>query len=137
MNKTVAKQQFRDSSIEAIKIPNLEFSYINKEGVTKYRRRLWIPFDVAKKSALKGLALCIHKSTKNKYFTLHYWFNKKSKLLTIGKFVPGVFGTKQCEEKLFELVKEHTNEKGIWIRDPAITVRDIAKTRVRSIIMTL
>ena len=33
-----------------------------------------------------------------------------SKLLTIGKFVPGVFGTKQCEEKLFSLVKEHTDE---------------------------
>ena len=128
MIKTIAKQKFRDTSIEAIKFDDLEFSYLNKEGVTKYRYRLWLPFDVAKKSSLKGLKLCIYKSSKNKYFTLQYWFKKKPKLLTIGKFVPGVFGTKQCEEKLFSLVKEHTDEKGIWIKDPSITERD--KTRV-------
>ena len=72
--------------------------------------------------------MCVHRSTGNKYFVIQYWFRKKPKRLPIGKFIFGVFGTKQVEEKLFSIVKDHTNDKGIWTRDPAITEKD--KTRV-------
>ena len=128
MIKTVTRLEFRDISIEKIKVIDLEFSYTNKDGIIKHKDRLWLPFNVAKKSSLKGLKLCVHKSTGNKYFTVHYWFKKKHKILSIGKFVLGIFGTKQCEEKLFSIVKEHTDENGISIKNPAITERD--KTRV-------
>ena len=124
MNKTVTRLEFRDISIEKIKIADLVFSYQDKQGIIKHKDRLWIPFNVAKKSSLKGLQLCVHRSTGNKYFTVHYWFKKKHKILSIGKFIPGIFGTKQVEDKLFSIVKDHTNEKGIWIKDPAITARD-------------
>ena len=51
---------------DKIKFDDLEFSYI-KDGKNKYRDRLWLPFEVGKKSSLKGLKLCVHKSTKSKY----------------------------------------------------------------------
>ena len=133
MIRTITKLKFKDSSIEAIKFSDLVFSYEVTDKQTgnkiiKHSSRLWIPFDVAKKSVLKGTKLCFYKSSKNKYFTVQYWFKRKPKMLTIGKFVLGVFGTKQCEEKLFSIVKAHTNDKGLWIKDPSITERD--KTRV-------
>ena len=66
MNKTTTIE-FRDSSIEKIRFDDLEFSYI-KDGITKHRDRLYIPFNVAKKSSLKGLKLCIHKGSKSIIF---------------------------------------------------------------------
>ena len=71
--------EFRDLSIEKIKIPDLEFSYQDKEHKIRHRDRIFIPFNVAKKSSLKGLKLCVHKSTGNKYFVLQNWFKKKPK----------------------------------------------------------
>jgi len=101
MIRTITKLKFKDSSIEAIKFSDLVFSYEVTDKQTgnkiiKHSSRLWIPFDVAKKSVLKGTKLCFYKSSKNKYFTVQYWFKRKPKMLTIGKFVLGVFGTKQC-----------------------------------------
>ena len=126
MNK-LERIKFTDHSIDKIKFDDLEFSYI-KDGKNKYRDRLWLPFEVGKKSSLKGLKLCVHKSTKSKYFMLQYWFDRKAKYLSIGKYVPGIFGTKQCEDKVFNIVKDHSNDKGHWIKDPQITEQN--KTRV-------
>ena len=127
MIKTITTIKFTDNSIDKIKFDELVFSY-EKNGKMIFRDRVWLPFEVGKKSSLKGLKLCVHKSTRNKYFMVQYWFERKTKMLSLGKYVPGIFGTKQCEEKLFSIVKDHTNEKGVWIKDPVITERD--KTRV-------
>ena len=86
MNK-LERIKFTDHSIDKIKFDDLEFSYI-KDGQTKGRDRLWISFEVGKKSSLKGLKLCIHRSTRNKYFMLQYWFDRKAKYLSIGKYIP-------------------------------------------------
>ena len=125
MIKTVTRLEFKDTAIDKIKGQDLEFS---SQGKTKLKDRIYIPFNVTKKSSLKGLKLCVHRSTGNRYFVVIFWFKKKQKIYSVGKFIPGIFGTKQVEEKLFPVVKEHTNEKGIWIKDPNITERD--KTRV-------
>ena len=109
MNK-LERIKFTDHSIDKIKFDDLEFSFI-KDGQTKGRDRLWISFEVGKKSSLKGLKLCIHRSTRNKYFMLQYWFDRKAKYLSIGKYIPELFGTKKCEEKVFDIVKRHTDEK--------------------------
>ena len=59
-DKTRIKIKFDNKVIEKIKIDETEFSYINKEGKNKFTRRKLLPFDVPKKSILKGLKLCIH-----------------------------------------------------------------------------
>ena len=125
--KETSRIEFRDSSIEKVKYGDLEFSYI-KDGITKHRKALYIPFNVAKKSSLKGLKLCVFKGSRSKYFSLQFWFNGKSERLNIGKFVPGIFGTKQCDDKLHQLVKDHTDDNGYWIKNPLLTERN--KTRV-------
>ena len=122
------KLVLNDKTIERLKIQDLEFSYQDKQGIIKHKDRIYIPFNVAKKSLLKGLTICIHRSTGNKTFNIRFWFKKKSKNLPLGKFVLGIYGIKQVEDKLFSIVKDHTNEKGVWIKDPVITERD--KTRV-------
>ena len=61
--KTVTKLQFKDNAIAKIKVDELDFSYVNKAGETKFRKHQLIPFEVAKKSILKGLKLCVHKDT--------------------------------------------------------------------------
>ena len=55
--------------------------------------------------------------------------------LTIGQFIPGVFGVKQCQDKLHDLVKTHCNDKGHWIRDPKQTVRDKETKIVKAVIV--
>ena len=49
MIRTVTRLEFRDISIEKIKVIDLEFSYTNNEGIIKHKDRLWLPFNVAKK----------------------------------------------------------------------------------------
>ena len=57
------------------------------DGNLKARR--YFPFDVSRHTILKGLKLVLYQNTKKKYFILQYWFNKKTKLITIGEFVLG------------------------------------------------
>ena len=121
------KLELNDRAIEKIKIADFNFTYMDGNK-TKSRDRIHIPFKVAKKSTLKGLYLIVHKNTSRKNFCVKYWFKGKSKVLTLGKFVPGIYGIKQVEEELFPIVKEHTDKKGHWVKDPVITERD--KTRV-------
>ena len=41
--------KFDNKSIEAVKTNELEWTYINKDGETKGRRKILIPFDVPKR----------------------------------------------------------------------------------------
>ena len=69
------------------------------------------------------MRLVHYQKTKRKYFQLNYWYNNKSNPLTLGEFIPGKFGVRECQTKIFEIVKEHTNDRGIWIRDPKQTIK--------------
>tara|TARA_Y100001951_G_scaffold48384_1_gene38146 strand:- start:58 stop:1737 length:1680 start_codon:yes stop_codon:yes gene_type:complete len=100
---------------------------------TKYK--IYTPFDVSKHTVLKGLKLIQYEKTKKKYFILQYWFNGKSYYITIGQFVPGKFGVKQCEDKIYEIAREHQNDKGIWIKDPQLTIRDKETKIVKAVIV--
>ena len=91
----------------------------------KIRYRVYTPVDVSKHTALKGLKICQYYKSLKKYFVLHYWFNGKSMYITIGEFRLGVFGVRECEEKIYNIVKEHTNHKSIWIKDPQQTLKDL------------
>ena len=95
----------------------------------KYRVRVYTPFDVSKNTGLKGLKLCQYYGKKTKMIVLNYWYNKKSKYTTIGEFRKGIFGVKQAQDKVNELIKDHTNDKGIWLKDPAQTILE-KETRI-------
>ena len=113
---TQRKLLFTDYSIQRFQ-PN----YINEKGKTQDRK---ITSFGIKQGTLKGLKLACYRKTKTKYFFLKYWFNNKYLPLTIGEFIPDKFGTKECQEKMAELVKKHTNDKGLWIKDPKKTLKD-------------
>ena len=108
-------------------------SFINERGKTQYRK--YTPFDISKDTKLKGLRLCQYEESKEKYFVLQIWYQGKSYKITIGKFIPGVFGTKECEEKVFEIAREHQNDKGIWIKNPQLTIRDKETKIVKAVII--
>ena len=118
LSETRAKLKFTDFATERFQASH----YSHKTG--KYRERTYTPFDVSRNTSLKGLKLVQHRKTGAKYFVLSYWFNGKSKYITIGEFRPGVFGTKHCEEKVYEIVNQHTDAKGIWTKDPIQTIKD-------------
>ena len=101
----------------------------------KLRARKYTPFDVSRHTILKGLKLVQFQKTKKKYFILRYWLNGKSKDLTIGEFVLDKFGVKQCEDKIYEIAREHQNEKGIWVKDPQLTIRDQETKIVKAVIV--
>ena len=117
---TKEKLRFTDYAIE-----RHQSNFITKDG--KIKDRIYIPFNLDKNSALKGLRLVHYQKTKRKYFQLNYWYNNKSNPLTLGEFIPGKFGVRECQTKIFEIVKEHTNDRGIWIRDPKQTIKDADK----------
>ena len=97
-------------------------NFIPTFGETK-ARHLEFPFSVPKGSHLKGLCLRVSKATKLKYFVLRYWHNKKLRRLVLGIFKSG-YGIKEVNDKLYQLVKDHTNDKGIWITDPLIAEKE-------------
>ena len=86
-------------------------------------RHIKIAFKVPLKSHLKGLKLGMSKATKKKYFVLYYWFQSEYHPYTLGTYGPS-FGVKQVSDKLFDIVEEHTNDKGLWLKDPKITKKD-------------
>jgi len=122
--KTGTKIKFDNKVIDKIKVDELDFSYVNKAGETKFTRLLKLPFDVPKKSILKGIKLCIYKDSGSKIFRLQFWFNSKSDYYPVGKFVPGVFGTKEVEDKLLPIVRSHTNDKAHWVKNPNLTEKE-------------
>jgi len=56
------KLRFTDKQIERPNIPEQEFSYVDKNGISKFRVRLTISFDLTKQSVLKRIN------------RLNYWF---------------------------------------------------------------
>ena len=72
--KTISKIKFDDRAIDKIVVDDLDFSFVDKNGNNKFRRQIIIPFDVPKRSFLKGLKLCIQRDTGSKLFWLLFWF---------------------------------------------------------------
>jgi len=119
------KLQFTDKAIENYNPTEDDFSYFDQETNTiKFSKQIYVPFDVSKNTFLKGLKLCVFRGTNTKIFAVQYWFNEKSDILVLGKYIPKVFTTKDCQDKLFKLVKTHTNDNGFWILNPKITERE-------------
>ena len=90
--------------------------------VRQKKNRSYTPFDVSKKTRLKGLKLCEFKNKKGnlcgKYFVGAYKHNKNTKYYSLGKFIPGTYGVKEACDDWTELNKKHTNIKGHWTSCP-------------------
>ena len=74
-------------------------------------------------SGLKGLKLRQSITTKRKYFVQQFWFNNKSDYWTVGEFKLDKFGIKECRTEVNRIMDDHTNDDGIWIKNPKITKR--------------
>jgi len=115
--QTNTRLKFTDYATE-----RFQGSFIGNDGMIRSRVRT--PYDVSKNSSLKGLKLCQFQKTKKKVFQLQFWFNSRSDFLTVGEFRPGVFGVNDCEKRIYEIVKTHTDDKGKWIKNPKTTLND-------------
>ena len=95
------------------------------------QKRVYTSFKFRKDTRYKGLYLCEYPNG-DKHFIIKYYLSghrKKKKIFAIGKFNlhhdkngKAIFGTQQCEERLFKIVEEHTNNKGLWFKDPQQTI---------------
>ena len=112
--------RFTDKAIANVRHADIIFTYTNKEGQVKTKAFVDLPFVNLKHTRLKGLNLRVFRNG-GIYFIVRYWFQKKTKTLTLGESIPGVFGKKQVEDKLYELTDTHLNDNGHWIKDPLIT----------------
>ncbi|MDB4193839.1 hypothetical protein N9599_06645 [Candidatus Pelagibacter sp.] len=74
-------------------------------------------------SGLKGLKLTQYKTSKKKYFHQKFWFDGKTDLWSVGKFIKGKFGIKECKTKVVAIMNDHTDDNGLWIKSPKITAR--------------
>ena len=124
--KLTNKPEIKSSKDFHVEFSNSKMEKFKATFGTSKARYLVFSFDVTKGSHLKGLALKISKATKLKYFVLRYWYNKKLRRLVLGIFKSG-YGIKEVNDKLYQLVKDHTNDKGIWITDPLIAEKEIVK----------
>ena len=75
-------------------------------------------------SGIKGLNINQSITTRKRYFVQQFWFDKRSDFWTIGEFRLGIFGTKECQTKAVEIMKTHTDDNGMWIKSPKITIKD-------------
>ena len=96
---TKEKLRFTDYAIE-----RHQSNFIDPK-TNKTKDRVYTPLNLNKNSALKGLRLVQYYTTRKKYFQLNYWYNGKSKPLTLGEFIPGKFGTREVQEKIFRIYK--------------------------------
>ena len=92
----------------------------------KGRKKFNIPFT---DSGIKGLKLKCVKSRGNKFFIQNFWFNNVSDYWTVGEFRLGKFGIKECQTKVVQIMKTHTDDNGLWIKSPKITAKHL-KERV-------
>ena len=121
INKPPTKLGEQTTNKETLQFSNTAIEkYLPTFGNLRHKT---IPFKVPLKSHLKGLTLQMSKATKKKYFVLRYWFQNRYRPYTLGTFGPS-FGVKQVSNKLFDIVEEHTNDKGLWLKDPKITKKD-------------
>ena len=121
--KLANKPEIKSSKDFHVEFSNSKIEKFKATFGNSKARYLVFSFDVPKGSHLKGLALKISKATKIKYFILRYWYAGAYKYYTLGYFKPG-YGTKEVNNKMFELVKDHCNDKGIWITDPSIAEKE-------------
>jgi len=112
---TEKKLLFTDHSIE-----RYQGNFLDKNN--KRKVRVYKSFE--SKNTPKGIRLCQYEKTKSKYFVLQYWYNGRASYLTIGEFVRDKFGSKECLDRYYEIYKTHTNDRGIWVRDPKQTLKD-------------
>ena len=126
LNTRLVPGEITQTSTKKFKLKFTDFAiekYMSSFGVPgKYR--VYTPFDVTKNTILKGLKLCQYLESKKKYFVLQYWYNSKPNYITIGEFKPGVFGVRDCENKVFEIARAHQDHKGIWIKNPKTTIQN-------------
>jgi len=65
--------KFQDAAIEKLNLNDDDFSFIDKKTQSiKFKKQIYIPFDVSKNTHLKGLNLCVYKGTNTKSFVVHY-----------------------------------------------------------------
>lgn len=64
---------------------------------------------------------------------MRYWHDNKSKPYTFGE-ITVTFGIKQIRDQYNELVKDHQNNKGHWIKDPKQTQELNAKRITKAIV---
>ena len=121
------KIKFTDKALANVKHADYEFTYVHKDGSTKTRPWLDLPFENLKHTRLKGLKFRLFRNG-GMYFVLHYWFQKDHKVLTLGEYNPGILGKREVEEKLYKITKTHLADNGYWLKDPALTEKN--KTRV-------
>ena len=107
--KKTIELKFTDYSINKFQ------SDFNKDQIYK---RTTIP-----NSGIKGLLLSQGIKTKRKYFIQRFWFDGKADNWTVGEFRLGIFGVKECQTKVVEIMDTHTNDNGLWIKSPKITAR--------------
>ena len=74
-------------------------------------------------SGLKGLKLTQYKTSKKKYFHQKFWFDGKTDLWSVGEFIKGKFGIKECKTKVVAIMNDHTDDNGLWIKSPKITAK--------------
>ena len=72
--------KFNNKAIDKIKGEDLDYSYTNKAGEKKFRKRLYFPFEVPKKSSLKGLNSIALLQLASASFNLPSPFNALPKL---------------------------------------------------------
>lgn len=124
--KDIEPIEFTNSAILGIKVDELNF------GNKIY---LEIPFIVPKGSHLKGLLLTISKLTKRKIFTLRFYLSDKLYRHHLGDFKPYKssnnpgFTCAHVNTKQYELYEEHTNDKGLYIKNPKLTEK-IKETKI-------
>ena len=124
--KNLKHIKFDNKTIAKISVEDLDFSFVNKIGDTKFKRQIIKPFDVGKKSITKGLKLCIQKDIGSKLFWLSFWFEGKNYYYHVGKFIE-VFEIKEVEDKLLPIDRSHTNDSGHWIKNPKITDAEVER----------
>ena len=72
-------------------------------------------------SGIKGLKLNCIKKTGRKYFVQQFWFEGKSDKWSVGQFRSRIFGIKDCRTEVNDIMKTHTDEDGMWTKNPKIT----------------
>ena len=118
--------KFKNSSIEKYKSNRKDF--FDKKGKSK-------PVITSFKIGAKYKGVCLREYLSGaKHFVVRFRLRgdrKKERIFPVGKFDPTLsvktgevlFGTKECEERLFSIVKDHCDALGRRTKDPNDTVR--------------
>ena len=94
---------------------------------------IFTSFGFDRNTKYKGLCLREY-SNGEKHFVVRFRLKgdrTRPRIFPVGKFDPTLsvktgevlFGTKECEERLFPIVKDHCDELGRWIKDPNETLK--------------